>query len=284
MSKNTNQTLQNHSFRFNKQFGQNFISDGNLLAAIVSDAQVTNRDNVLEIGAGAGALTQKLSEKAGKVVAYEIDNNLKPILSETLANCPNTTLVFENALDASMQSIEQMFNDKPFKVVANLPYYITTPLLFKFLEETTLATSITVMVQKEVALRLTAKPSTSEYGTITPLCDFHAQISLKRNVGRQMFRPVPNVDSAIIHFDINRNRYQCNHYETFKKVVHAAFAMRRKTLINNLQSYFDKQVISASLATLNLPLTVRGEALSTTEFVALANLLYAQTSATQTAK
>jgi len=277
VSKNTNQTLHNHSFRFNKQFGQNFISDGNLLAAIVSDAQVTAQSNVLEIGAGAGALTQKLSEKAGKVVSYEIDNNLKPILSETLANCNNTTLVFENALDANMQSIEQLFACKPFQVVANLPYYITTPLLFKFLEDTALVTSITVMVQKEVAQRLTAKPSTPEYGTITPLCDYHAEISLKRNVGRQMFRPVPNVDSAIIHLNINRNRYVCNSYEAFKKVVHAAFAMRRKTLLNNLQSFYDKQLVAAALARLNLPLTVRGEALSTVQFVALANALSEKT-------
>lgn len=274
MNKNTNQAIKDNSFRFNKQFGQNFLSDGNLLSAIVSDAGVNNQSLVLEIGAGAGALTQKLSEKANKVVAYEIDNNLKPVLAQTLQGSSNVVLMFANALEEPISVIEQHFENQPFQVVANLPYYITTPLLFKFLEETNLVTSLTVMVQKEVALRLTAKPNTNEYGTITPLCDYHATISIKRIVGRQMFRPVPNVDSAIVHFQINRNRHACNDYDLLKKVIHAAFSMRRKTLLNNLsQAGFDKSVVLDTLSQLGLEHQVRGEALSTSQFVALANLL-----------
>ncbi|MFA6860700.1 MAG: 16S rRNA (adenine(1518)-N(6)/adenine(1519)-N(6))-dimethyltransferase RsmA [Clostridia bacterium] len=273
-NKKTNESIKDNSFRFNKQFGQNFISDGNLLSAIVSDAGVTEIDNVLEIGAGAGALTQKLSEKAKKVVSFEIDNNLKPILSETLAGCNNVELIFENALETSMEKIEKLFNGEKFKVVANLPYYITTPLIFKFLEETDKVSSITVMVQKEVAERLASKPSTDEYGTITPLCNYHAIVSIKRNVGRQMFRPVPNVDSAIVHFQIDRTRFDCLNYENLKKIVHSAFSMRRKTLLNNLNSAgFNKEKVEKILASLSLSPSIRGEALTTAQFIELSNLL-----------
>ena len=268
------EVLKQNNFQFNKKFGQNFIFDTNLLNAIVNDAGVESNTNVLEIGPGAGTLTKKLCEKAKKVVSYEIDTNLKPILSENLKDCNNSEIVFGDILKQKTLDIESNF-DGEYVMVANLPYYITTPIIFKFLEEATKLKSITIMVQKEVAERICAKHNTVDYGAITVQIGAIADAKITRIVKRNMFKPAPNVDSAVVRIDFNLSKHNIVDLSLFKKVVTSAFAMRRKTLSNNLKSTFG--LSNDDIATLfnksNLDLNVRGEALSVEQFVVLANNL-----------
>ena len=184
------------NIRFNKKFGQNFITDKNLLAAIVADAGVTSADVVWEIGAGAGTLTLALAEKAKEVVAFEIDEELRPVLSVTLKDKPNVTVVYEDFMKTDRET------PASFKVVANLPYYVTTPILMRLLESAKRPESVTVMVQKEVAERLVAAPGTEEYGAITASMALVANAKITRIVGRQNFTPPPNVDSAVVRVDL----------------------------------------------------------------------------------
>lgn len=228
--------------QFKKRFGQNFISDTNLLQAIVSDAGITNQDTVLEIGAGAGTLTTALAAVAKKVVSYEIDLDLQvPLLELKL---PNVEFVFQDALKTSMTDIEekvlgsdQINNasfEQAYKLVANLPYYITTPLLFKFLEEATKLKSMTIMVQKEVAMRMIAEPNCKDYGILTLMIRFYGKATLTRTVGRQLFYPQPNVDSAVVHIEIQDDLYPDVDKRKLGKLIKASFSMRRKTMQNNL--------------------------------------------------
>ena len=219
--------------KFKKKFGQNFISDTNLLRAIVTDAGVNKDDEVLEIGAGAGTLTKELALSAKKVVSYEIDKDLQELL---LRERPaNVEYHFEDALKKDMGEIEKDFAGK-YKVVANLPYYITTPLIFKFLEESDRVESITIMVQKEVAERLVAPVGGKDYGILTVMANFYGKAEVKRIVKRTMFFPQPNVDSAIVKIDIDREKYKEIDKQKFSSFVRGAFAMRRKTLSNNLSA------------------------------------------------
>ncbi len=261
-----------HNFRFNKSFGQNFISDVNLLSAIVEDAEITSEDLVLEIGAGAGTLTREIALQAKKVISYEIDNNLKPILAERLGDLENLELRFADIMKVPADEINGLGK---FKVVANLPYYITTPVTMFFLEECKNAESVTVMVQKEVAERFCAKAGTSDYGAITVAVDFYGEAEIKRQVGRQMFFPVPNVDSAVLNIKI-RDKYHPKCVKTFLRTVKCAFAMRRKTLSNNLISSFKltRDQIDVMLGKLGLQNTIRGERLNTDEFVKLSDEIY----------
>ncbi len=220
----------NHEFK--KKFGQNFLSDKNLLEAIVSDAEISNQDNVLEIGAGAGALTTPLSQKAKKVVSFEIDKDLQEPLKSL--NLKNTTFVFKDALKENIQDIESLFVGE-YKLVANLPYYITTPLIFKFLEEGEKLKSLTIMVQKEVAERIVAKEGGKDYGVLSVMVAFFGQAKITRIVGRQMFFPQPNVDSAVVHIKCDRKFQDINRKE-FYNFVKNCFSMRRKTIANNLSS------------------------------------------------
>lgn len=266
--------LKQNNFQFNKKFGQNFIFDTNLLNAIVNDAGVNSTTNVLEIGPGAGTLTKKLCEKANKVVSYEIDTNLKPILAENLKDCNNIEVVFGDILKQNINDIESKLNGE-YIMVANLPYYITTPIIFKFLEEATKLKSITIMVQKEVAERICAKHNTADYGAITVQINAIADAKITRIVKRNMFKPAPNVDSAVVKIDFNLNKYNIKDLALFKKVVTSAFAMRRKTLSNNLKSSFGltNDQVTNLLATCEFDVGVRGEALSVENFVTLANNL-----------
>ena len=266
--------LKENNFQFNKKFGQNFIFDTNLLSAIVSDAGVDKDTIVLEIGPGAGTLTHKLCERASRVVSYEIDTNLKPILEENLKDCDNSEIVFGDIMKQKTSDIEEKLGGE-YVMVANLPYYITTPIIFKFLEEATKLKSITIMVQKEVAERICAKHNTEDYGAITVQIGAIATAKITRIVKRNMFKPAPNVDSAVVRIDFDLNKYDISNLDLFKKVVTSAFAMRRKTLANNLKSSFALSVdkVTVLLENCGFKSDIRGEALSIEEFVTLANEL-----------
>ena len=263
------QLLREMGFRFNKQFGQNFLTDENLLNNICSDAEVSG-GTVLEIGAGAGTLTRVLSKNACKVVAFEIDRNLEKVLNVTLADCSNVQVVMGDVMKYSMPEIEAMCGNS-YRVVANIPYYLTSPLIMRFVEDAKGVTSLTLTVQKEVAERLAAAPKNKDYGAITVGVQAVADVEIKRVLPRELFYPQPNVDSAVVHIAFNRNKFDVANAALFRKTVRVSFAMRRKTLLNNLAVGFsvDKQQAEHILTECNLPLACRGEELSVAQFVQL---------------
>lgn len=249
---------------FNKKFGQNFITDKNLLASIAADAGVTKEDIVVEIGAGAGTLTAALSDRAKEVIAYEIDENLKPVLARTLAGRENVRVIYEDFLKKS----EAL--PTPFKVVANLPYYVTTPIVMRLLEGEERPESVTVMVQKEVAERLTAKPGTAEYGAITVSLNLVADAEITRIVGRQCFIPPPKVDSAVVKITLRDKGYSKEEIAFAGKIIRAAFNMRRKTLSNGIAALFGgKEVANRIIEEAGFPPSVRGETLSAEDYISL---------------
>lgn len=258
------------NFDFKKKFGQNFISDKNLLNAIACDAGVDSQTQVLEIGAGAGTLTEVLAEKAEKVVSIEIDKDLKPYLQLVQANHPNVEFIFGDFMRIDKAEIESHF-DKTFAVVANLPYYITTPIIFRLLEEKFNICSMTLMVQKEVAERFGATPNSKEYGAVSVMLQSMCDISVTRIVNRNMFFPQPNVDSAVVNLKLNLNKYDIPNREMFAKVVKSAFMWRRKTLNNCLQMGFalEKAEVEQIIATAGLKNQVRGEKLSVDDYIKL---------------
>ena len=229
---------------------------------------------MLEIGPGAGALTYELAKVAKKVVCYEIDKELSPILDEHLKDFSNVEIIFKDILKEADIEIAKHFASS-FKVVANLPYYITTPIIFKFLEGDFNLKSLTIMVQKEVAERLVAKESTKDYGTITVSANIKADTKITRIVGRQMFNPAPNVDSAIINLTINAKKFEVKNQKVLSNLIVAAFAMRRKTLFNNLRADFNLsgELIKKIMQDCKLDENIRGEALTLSQFVTLANEL-----------
>lgn len=267
------QILNQHKFEFSKKFGQNFIYDQNLLQAISNDADINKDTFVLEIGTGSGSLTKVLAQNAKQVLSYEVDPTLKPILQETLKDVPNVQVVFGDILKQDVAQIEKTIG-QPYSLVANLPYYITTPILFQFLEQSTQLNKMVVMVQKEVAERLQAKHGTKAYGVISVLVQAQSNVAITRIVNRKLFTPQPNVDSAIIKIEFC-NKYQIQNADLFKRVVKSAFAMRRKTLQNNLKSSFalTPEQIAQVYDTCGFSASIRGEALSVPQFVLLANTL-----------
>lgn len=268
------QLLIDSGFRYNKALGQNFITDGNLLEAVVKDAGITSEDTVIEIGTGAGTLTGFLSENAKTVISFEVDRNLEKILNNTLKDCQNVKVVFDDIMKMSDEQIISLTGGS-FKVVANLPYYITTPIIMRFIESKLPVSSLTLMMQKEVADRLTAKPGTKDYGAITAVLDLISNVRITRNINRQMFYPVPKVDSALIFIEIDKNKYKIEDMVFVKKIIKSAFMWRRKTLANNINSVFSlpKKDIENSLLQMNLQQDIRGEKLSTDEFIILAERL-----------
>lgn len=260
--------IADNNFRFSHKLGQNFITDSNLLSAIVEDGGVTAIDTVVEIGAGAGTLTRELCKKANKVVAIEIDKNLQPILEKTLEDCQNVQLVFADIMKLGIAEIERLCGNKPYRVVANLPYYITTPIIMMFVEEATKCQSLTVMVQKEVADRFIALPSTADYGAITASINLCCNVKQMRKVGKNMFFPTPNVDSAVVRLDF-ANKFQNVDIVAVRKLIRQAFSMRRKTLANNLSCLRPKQYWEEKLISMSLPPNIRGEALGVSQFVKL---------------
>lgn len=264
-------TLIKHNFRFNKKFGQNFLTDTNLLAAIADDAEISENDTVVEVGPGAGTLTAELAKRAKKVIAYEIDKNLAPVLEERLAEFSNVEIRFVDIMKEREEAFEALGK---FKVVANLPYYITTPVTMFFLEKCKNAESVTVMVQEEVADRFQAKAGTPEYGAITIAIDYYGSARVTRRVDRKMFYPSPNVDSAVITI-ARKQKYFPKNEELFLKTVKAGFLMRRKTLANNLMSAFslERNAAESVIERAGLDKSVRGERLSTADYVLLSDEL-----------
>ena len=245
-------------FEFKKKFGQNFLTDTNLLEKIVSEAGGTNEDTVVEIGAGKGALTEVLSKYAKKVVSFEIDSELFDFLTEKFSGT-NVQMVFDDAMKYDEEKIKELVGEK-FKLVANLPYYVTSPILTKFLKMKGLL-SATVMVQEEVADRIVAEPKTKAYGVLTVMCQSFGKASKVMRVNRKMFTPEPNVDSAVVHIEKVENDDE--NIEEFFSFVKGAFAMRRKKLSANLQKLgYDKNEIEDVLDKLGYGSLARAEELS----------------------
>lgn len=258
-------------FGFKKKFGQNFITDKNLLTSIVAQSGVQSGETVVEIGCGAGTLTRAIAEKAGRVIAFEVDTSLKPVLGRTLAGVENAEIVFKDFLKVNLKELEREIGE--YSVIANLPYYVTTPLVTKLLEEGEKCRSLTVMVQEEVAQRFCAKENTPEYGAITAVIALTARAEIIKKVPRTMFTPRPNVDSAVVKLTVEMGRIAVNDEALYKKTVHAAFAARRKTLENNIVNVFKltRERTRNILESCNIDLKARGETLSPQQFALLSD-------------
>lgn len=275
----TIQVLQKHDFHFQKKFGQNFLIDSHVLDKIIEAAEITKDDFVLEIGPGIGTMTQYLCEHARQVVAVEIDNNLIPILQETLAPYANVEVRHGDILKQDIRAIAAEYNEgKPIKVVANLPYYITTPIIMGLFESHVPLANVTVMVQKEVADRMQAEPGTKAYGALSLAVQYYAKPYLAANVPPNCFMPRPKVGSAVIRLDcLERTPVEVEDEKLMFRLIRASFNQRRKTLQNGLANSpelsFSKEEVAAALEKLGLSVTIRGEKLGLSEFAALANEL-----------
>lgn len=273
MEKKVRDVLSENGFAFKKQFGQNFITDENLLSAIVEYSGVDENGTVIEIGCGAGTLTRAIARRAKKVYAYEIDTKLQPVLAKTLSGCENVEVVFKDFLKVRLDELEKTM--PPYRVIANLPYYITTPLIMTFLEHSHKCLSLTVMVQEEVADRLCAHADTPEYGAITANIALRGTCEKVLKVSRTMFYPRPNVDSAVVKINIVEKRIDVKNPTMYKKVVQAAFSSRRKTLENNLVNVFNlsREQAKNVLTQCGIDLKARGETLTPENFATLADCL-----------
>ena len=280
----TKAVLERHGFTFKKSFGQNFLTDTNILQKIVATAEIDDQVNVIEIGPGIGALTEFLAERAAEVMAFEIDHRLVPILADTLRDFANVTVVNEDILKVDLaQHIQNFKNpDLPIKVVANLPYYITTPILMHLIESGIPFSEFVVMMQKEVADRISAQPNTKAYGSLSIAVQYYMTAKVAFIVPRTVFVPAPNVDSAILKMVRRPEPAVVVEDENFFfKVSKARFTHRRKTLWNNLTGYFGKteevkDKLTKALDQAGLSPSVRGEALSLEEFASLADALKGQ--------
>lgn len=265
--------LIDNGFRFNHNLGQNFITDKNLLDKIVELSGVDENDVVVEIGTGAGTLTRAIAEKAKKVYSFEVDRALKPVLDETLSGLDNVEVIFKDVLKMKDKELLEIVGEK-FKVVANIPYYITTALVMRFLEEDVHPSAITVMVQKEVADRFVAKPATEDYGAITMAISLYGDAKIVGQVDKSMFYPVPKVDSSIVRIDVY-DKYAGVNKKNVNKTIKCAFMMRRKTLLNNLTAVYPVQKDEAAkiLESLNIDLKARGETLNLDQIIEISDLL-----------
>lgn len=265
--------LQKHGFSFKKQFGQNFLSDTNLLTSIVSAAGVDENKTVVEIGCGAGTLTRAIATRAKKVYAFDIDKDLQPVLAETLAGLENVEVIFRDFNKINLKEFEDEIGE--YIVVANLPYYITTPLVAKFLEESEKVQGLSIMVQEEVAQRFCAKENTPEYGAITAAIALKGEAKIVKRVPRTMFMPRPNVDSAVVRIDFDRGRIQVKSEKAYRQTVKCAFLNRRKTLENNLVNFFSltREQAKAVLAVAGIEEKARGETLSPARLALLSDIL-----------
>ena len=280
----TKAVLERHGFTFKKSFGQNFLTDTNILQKIVDTAEIDDQVNVIEIGPGIGALTEFLAERAAQVMAFEIDHRLVPILADTLRDFDNVTVVNEDILKVDLAQHIQNFKNPnlPIKVVANLPYYITTPILMHLIESGIPFSEFVVMMQKEVADRISAQPNTKAYGSLSIAVQYYMTAKVAFIVPRTVFVPAPNVDSAILKMVRRPEPAVAVEDESFFfKVSKASFTHRRKTLWNNLTGYFGKteevkDKLTKALDQAGLSPSVRGEALSLAEFASLADALKGQ--------
>lgn len=277
---NTIEILQKYHFNFQKKYGQNFLIDTGVLDRIITAAEITKEDCVLEIGPGIGTMTQYLAERAGEVVAVEIDQNLIPILKETLAAYDNVTVIQDDILKVDVRKIvEEKNGGKPIKVVANLPYYITTPIIMGLFEKHIPLKSITIMVQKEVAERMQVGPGTKDYGALSLAVQYYAKPEIVANVPPNCFIPRPNVGSAVIRL----TRYEeppvkTGNEEKMFALIRASFNQRRKTLVNGLTNApvlgLTKEQVTEALEQMGLPATIRGEALTLEQFASLSDKLF----------
>ncbi|MBP3703526.1 MAG: 16S rRNA (adenine(1518)-N(6)/adenine(1519)-N(6))-dimethyltransferase RsmA [Lachnospiraceae bacterium] len=271
--------LKKHDFHFQKKFGQNFLIDTHVLDKIIAAAEITKDDFVLEIGPGIGTMTQYLCENARSVLAVEIDNNLIPVLKETLSSYNNVEVLHGDILKQDIKAIADKYNGgKPIKVVANLPYYITTPIIMGLFESHVPLQNITVMVQKEVAERMQAAPGSKTYGALSLAVQYYATPYIAANVPPNCFMPRPNVGSAVIRLTcLERPPVSVKDEKLMFRLIRASFNQRRKTLVNGLKNSseldFSKEEISEALRKMEKPETVRGETFSLEDFAMLANLL-----------
>lgn len=276
---NTIAILKKYQFNFQKKFGQNFLIDTHVLDKIIRSAQITKEDFVLEIGPGIGTMTQYLCENAGKVLAVEIDKHLIPILQETLLEYKNVTVRNEDILQVDLkQIIQEEGKGKLIKVVANLPYYITTPIIMKLFESHIPIDNITVMVQKEVAMRMQANPGTKEYGALSLAVQYYADAYIIANVPPNCFMPRPSVGSAVICLTSHKIcPVEVKDKALLFSIIRASFNQRRKTLVNGLLNFqqleFTREKIIAALEQMGLSSAIRGETLTLQQFAELANYL-----------
>lgn len=274
---NTIEIIKKYNFVFQKKYGQNFLIDTHVLDKIIAAANITKNDMVLEIGPGIGTMTQYLAKAAGQVVAVEIDDNLIPILEDTLNDCHNVTVIHDDILKVDISQLAVQYNHgRPIKIVANLPYYITTPIIMSLFEKDVPIHNITVMVQKEVADRMQVGPGSKDYGALSLAVQYYAKPYLVANVPPNCFLPRPKVGSAVIRL----TRYLkppviVQDSKLMFRLIRASFNQRRKTLQNGLYNYpelsFSKEQIATAIADLGLPSAVRGETLTLTQFAQLAD-------------
>ncbi len=278
-AKETIAVLNRYGFTFQKKFGQNFLIDSHVLGKIIDAAGITKDDTVLEIGPGIGTMTQVLCEHAGEVVAVEIDRNLIPILTEdTCREYDNLTIINNDVLKLDLAEVVAQHGGKPVKVVANLPYYITTPIIMGLLENNVPVESITVMVQREVAERMQAGPGSKDYGALSLSVQYYAEPYIAAYVPQNCFIPHPNVGSAVIRLTIRRERpVTVSDEEMMFRLIRASFGQRRKTLLNSLSNSpecpYSKEQIAVALETLGLSVGIRGEALTLQNFARLTDCL-----------
>lgn len=275
---NLNDRLKKHHITLQKKYGQNFIGDPALLERIATVCDWQPGDRALEIGPGAGTLTRAIAREAEEVLAIEIDRRLAPLLEETLADCANVHLVFTDALKADLDALmrDTLGWDGRYKLIANLPYYITTPLIMHVLEDSEKVSELVIMVQKEVGERLCAAPGSKAYGAVTVMVQYAATVARAFDVGRHAFVPAPEVDSTILHLiPYEKRPIQAQSDAVLRRVVKAAFSQRRKTLRNSLSSLgCDKALIKQTLEAAGIEDSRRAETLSVAEFVALADAFY----------
>lgn len=273
---NISEDLKRENFRFKKQFGQNFISDDHLLDKIVTAAEITKDDVVLEIGPGAATLTAALADRAKQVVAIEIDRDLFPIIEKRMQNYSNFELVANDAMKVDFDNLAAKYGADKYKVVANLPYYITTPIVMRLLEEGFGVSDLVIMVQKEVADRFLAVPGSKSYGAITASLNYYGEVSRCFNVPRTMFTPRPEVDSAVVRIKCHETKpFLAVNERLLRSVIKASFGQRRKTLNNALKTLgYPKEQMDQALNLARIDPGCRGETLSIEQFVKLSNILH----------
>lgn len=274
----TKEILNKYGFSFKKSLGQNFIIDTNILTNILKAAGVTEDVGVIEIGPGIGALTEQIAKQAERVVAFELDQRLGPILEDTLKPYPNVNIIFQDVLKADLNEVmnEHFQQTEQVKVVANLPYYVTTPILMRLLMANVSIDSITVMIQKEVADRMAAKPNTKSYGSLSIAVQYYTEAHVALHVPKTVFMPQPNVDSAVLHLQLREKPLvEVADESFFFDLVQASFAQRRKTLRNNLARHFKdkftKESLEEKLNSMDIDGRRRAESLTIEEFARLAN-------------
>jgi 16S rRNA (adenine1518-N6/adenine1519-N6)-dimethyltransferase len=269
---NIKQLILENNFNFKKKYGQNFLIDNNILNKIVASADIKENTLVIEIGVGSGNLTKKIAECAKNVIGYEIDENLKPIISESLKEYTNVTIIYDDFLKRNLVNDLKKFEYSTIYVIANLPYYITTPIISKLIEDNINVDKMVIMIQKEVADRINAKPDNKDYNSLTIFLNYYFNVSKLFDVSKNVFIPKPNVDSSVIELSRKDKKYKVKNEDLFFKIVRDAFTQKRKNLRNNLKNY-DLQKIDEVLKKYNLDLTARAEHLTIEEFIEIANNL-----------